>query len=290
MITPNPRLEVLNTSKLISFIDDKKEYTLHIAEGQKMIHDLAIIHDLRGKGFAFFRDCILSAIPLITLLKPKETLGLYIDSEDPYFMFKVEMSEEGYFRTLLMPESFSDFPNQLTGKVRLTKIFPGQRTPYNSVLELKDTTLDEAVNLIISESYQIKGRIILSDDSDQVAFLMQLPRKNWDKEEDFEPTISIEEAVKKYGPSLNKIFQMGSDDNEKIIKEIEKLEFQHLKSKELHFKCSCSYERMVAGVLSLVNSTSLDHVFEGANSIETKCDYCKTFYKIPKDHIQTLMQ
>jgi len=281
---------MLNTSKLISFIDDKKEYTLHIAEGQKVIHDLAIIHDLRGKGFAFFRDCILSAIPLITLLKPKETLGFYIDSEDPYFMFKVEMSEDGYFRTLLMPETFSDFPLELTGKARLTKIFPGQKAPYNSVIELNHKTLENAVNLIITESYQIKGRIIISDDSDQVAFLMQLPRKNWDKEEDFEPSVDIEDTLKKYSPSLDKLFKMAFNDTKHVIKEVEKLGFHHLKSKDLNFKCSCSYERMVAGVLSLVNSTSIDHVFEGLDSIETKCDYCKTFYKIPKDHIQALIQ
>ncbi len=281
---------MLNTSKLISFIDNKKEYTLHIAEGQKIIHDLAIIHELRGKGFAFFRDCVLSAIPLITLLKPMETLGFYIDSEDPYFMFKVEMSEDGYFRTLLMPESFSDFPENITGRARLTKIFPGQKTPYNSVIELDHKTLEDSVNIILTDSYQIKGRVILSEDSDQVAFLMQLPRKNWDKEEDFEPTLDIQEALDNLEAPLEKLFKMGSNDADLIAKEVEKLGFQHLKSKEINFKCSCSYERMVAGVLSLVNTTSIDDVFEGSDSIETKCDYCKTFYKIPKDHIETIKQ
>lgn len=279
---------MLNTSKLISFIDEKKEYTLHIAEGQKIIHDLAIIHDLRGKGFAFFRDCVLSAIPLITLLKPMETLGLYIDSEDPYFMFKVEMSEEGYFRTLLMPEDFSNFPEQITGKTRLTKIFPGQKTAYNSLIELDHKTLDEAVNLILSDSYQIKGRVILSEDSDQVAFLMQLPRKNWDKEESFEPTLNIQDTLDKIEEPLDSLFKSGLNDADKIIKVVEQLGFEHLKSKEINFKCSCSYERMVSGVLSLVNSTSIKQVFEGLDSIETKCDYCKTFYKIPKDHIEAL--
>ncbi|MAF79283.1 MAG: hypothetical protein CME60_14065 [Halobacteriovoraceae bacterium] len=281
--------KVLNTSKLISFIDDKKEYTLHIAEGQKLVHDLAIIHDLKGKGFAFFRDCVLSAIPLITLLKPKENLGLYIDSEDPFFMFKVEMSEEGYFRTLLMPEAFNDFPEKLMGRARLTKIFPGQKNPYNSVIELNQTSLNEAVNIILTESYQIKGKVILSQDSDQVAFLMQLPRKNWDKEEEFEPSQEIGDKLKEIEKPLNELFKKGSNEDSFITKEVESMGFQHLKSKEVNFKCACSYERMVTGVLSLVQSTSLDNVFEQDSSIETKCDYCKTFYKIPKDHIASLV-
>ncbi len=280
---------MLNDSKLISFIDDKKEYTLHIAEGQKIIHDLAIIHDLKGKGFAFFRDCVLSAIPLITLLKPKENLGFYIDSAEPYFMFKVEMSEEGYFRTLLMPESFSDFPEQLTGKARLSKIFPGQRTPYNSVIELNHKSLEDSVNLILSESYQIKGKVILSEESDQVAFIMQLPRKNWDKEEDFEPTLNLDDALAKVEAPLKEMFAQGYNESEKIISDLEKIGFQHLISKDLNFKCACSYERMVSGILSLVNSTSLQEVFEGKESIETKCDYCKTFYQIPRNHISTLL-
>ncbi len=280
---------MLNTSQLISFIDDKKEYTLHIAEGQKIVHDLAIIHELKGNGFAFFRDCVLSAIPLITLLKPRENLGFYIDSEEPYFMFKVEMSEDGYFRTLLLPESFKDFPKKLTGKARVSKIYPGQKVPYNSIIELKNTTLNEAVNSILSESYQIKGRVILSDDSDQVAFLMQLPRKNWDKEEEFEPTQNIEEKLAQLKSPLEQLLKQGHNDPAPIVEEIEKLGFQHLKNKEINFKCACSYERMVSGVLSLVTSTSLDDLFEGKSSIETKCDYCKTFYQIEKDHIATLI-
>jgi molecular chaperone Hsp33 len=280
---------VLNESKLISFIDEKKEFTLHIAEGQKIIHDLAIIHDLKGKGFAFFRDCVLSAIPLITLLKPRESMGFYIDSDQPYFMFKVEMSESGHFRTLLLPDEFSDFPEILNGKARLTKIYPGQKTPYSSVVALENVPFHEAVNNILRESYQIKGQIILSEDSDQVAFLMQLPRKNWDKDEEFEPSQTLEDALAKIEAPLSQIFAKGHNDSELIIPEIEALGFQHLLSKDLNFKCACSYERMVSGVLSLVQSTSLDEVFENKDSIETKCDYCKTFYQIPKDHIGALL-
>ena len=66
---------MLNKSRLISFIDQKNEFTLHFVEGQKLVEDLALIHELKGNGFAYFRDSVLSFIPLITLLKVGENLG-----------------------------------------------------------------------------------------------------------------------------------------------------------------------------------------------------------------------
>ena len=55
-----------------------------------------------------------------------------------------------------------------------------------------------------------------------------------------------------------------------------------LNGKDLDFKCNCSYERMVSGVQSLLNTSHIDDIYEGKESIETRCDYCKTYYQIPK--------
>jgi molecular chaperone Hsp33 len=277
---------MLKESKLLSFIDEDQQYILHFAEAQKIIHDLAIIHDLKGKGFAYFRDSVLSSIPFITLLKYQENLGLYIDSQDPYFLLKIEMSESGYFRTLLLPENFSDFPQQISGQGRLSKISVGQTVPYTSIIKLNNVGFDEVVNNILVESYQIKGKIVVSQSSDQCYFLMQLPRKNWDKEEVQDPPRSFEEVFAELSPSIEKLMDKGFNDESSLATEIESLGFSHLKTKDVKFKCSCSYERMVAGLQSLLVNTSLDDLYEDKAELETKCDYCKTFYLIPKSEFQ----
>ena len=66
--------------RLYTFVDRRREFALYFLEGQRLIHDLALIHPVRGAGFAYFRDAVLSVQPMIALLKPGEQLGFYIDS------------------------------------------------------------------------------------------------------------------------------------------------------------------------------------------------------------------
>ena len=127
---------MLEQSRLTGFIDQKAGFTLHFFDGQSVIRDLALIHDIKGDGFSFFRDAVLTFLPLISYLKSGEQFGFYIDSNEPWFRFKLEASSLGYMRTLLFPESFNDFPKKINGNCRLTKISPGQREPYNTLLAL----------------------------------------------------------------------------------------------------------------------------------------------------------
>ena len=50
---------MLPDSRLFSFMDSENSFTVHFLEGQKLIHDLAMIHEVKGSGFAYFRDTIL---------------------------------------------------------------------------------------------------------------------------------------------------------------------------------------------------------------------------------------
>ncbi|MCF8057945.1 MAG: Hsp33 family molecular chaperone HslO [Bacteriovoracaceae bacterium] len=273
---------MLNNSRLLSFLDKNSEFTLNFVEGQKVVQDLAFIHDLKGDGFAYFRDSVLSFIPLITLLKLNENLGLYIDSKSPYFLLKIEMSEHGHFRTLLLPETFEGFPEKLNGEARLSKISVGQSSPYTSIIDINGLSFLEVVNNILRSSYQIKGRVIISEQSDQAAFIMQLPRKNWDKEDQAEAPKDFDTFINEITPMLEDLFSKGTNEESTVVKYLEDQEFTFLTGKDLIFKCNCSYERMVSGVGSLLNTTPIDEIYKDDDSIETRCDYCKTFYQIPK--------
>lgn len=275
---------MLSESKLISYMSNDECYAVHLLEGQKIIHDLVLIHELKGQGFLFYRDCVLASLTLIALLKHGETLGFYIDSENPYYAFKVEMSEHGHMRTLILPNDFQEFPKSINGRARVTKMVKGQ-SPYNSIVELKGSNPCSSVNQIIDESYQLKGRVLLSPSSDQAALIMKLPRKSWDKNEVLPEGIPLDEFSSQFESNLETIFNQGSNSEEEINEEMAKLDFMLLKSKEVSFKCSCSRERMVAGVSSLLGSHTIDEIFLKDESIETKCDYCNTYYQIMKSEI-----
>ncbi len=84
---------MLLDSRLYSFIDQTEGFTIHFLEGQKLIHDIALVHHVVGEGFHFFRDIVLSTQLLLAYLKPGEGLGIYLDSNEPFLKYKIEMSE-----------------------------------------------------------------------------------------------------------------------------------------------------------------------------------------------------
>lgn len=281
---------MLSTSKVMSFIDNEEGYTLYFFEGQKLIHDLALIHDLKGEGFHFLRDSILASQLISVFLKPKENYGFYIDSENPYLRFKIETNYNGYMRTLLMPEDITEFPKKITGVYRVSKVTEGQPEPYNTIIDIKNKSLEEIMNQFFRESFQINGKVFLSDASDQSVFIMKLPDKNVDKIDSNENRMSVEEYWSKKSELVTSIFEKALNDQASIEKEFSSQGFLYLGSKEVQFKCACSRERMVSGVLSVLRASSFEDLFQGDKSLETKCDYCKTYYEITEEEMRVLLK
>lgn len=274
---------MLPESRLYSFIDQKDGFTLHFLEGQKLIQDLAIIHSNRGGGFHYFRDAILSIQLMVSYLKPGEGLGVYIDSEEPYFRLKVEMSEQGQMRTLLLPEDFNEFPKSITGNCRVVKTMPNEAHPYTSIIKLNDVNFHEVVNTILKESYQFNSEIFLSEESDQSVMIMKLPSININKiKTDY--TLSVLEYWQKHEKHIGELFKQHTCECDIIQSHLEKIGLLYLGSREIKFKCNCSRERMVRGLWSIVKTSGLDQIFlPDETEIETKCDYCKTSYLISKE-------
>ena len=273
---------MLPESRLYSFIDQKDGFTLHFLEGQKLIQDLAIIHSNRGGGFHYFRDAILCIQLMVSYLKPGEGLGVYIDSEVPYFRLKVEMSEQGQMRTLLLPEDFNEFPKTITGRCRVVKTMPNEAHPYTSIIELNDVNFHQVVNTILKESYQFNSEIFLSEESDQSVMIMKLPDININRiKTDY--SLSVQEYWQKNESHISELFKQHTSEYDIIQNHIEKLGLLYLGSREIKFKCHCSRERMVQGLWSIVKTSGLDQLFlPDEEEIETKCDYCKTSYLILK--------
>ena len=66
---PNPTPPELPESRLLTFIDSAREFALYFLEGQRLIHDLALLHGIHGLGFGYWRDAVLSIQPMIGLLE-----------------------------------------------------------------------------------------------------------------------------------------------------------------------------------------------------------------------------
>ena len=274
---------MLATSRLYSFLDHKNGFNIHFLEGQKLIHDLVLLHPMQGSGFAYFRDTFLGLLPIIFFLKPGESLGIYIDSEDPYFRLKIETNSAGHTRTLLLPEEFNLFPMNITGKIRVTKILQNNTQPYTSVLELKDVATKDVINQIFKDSYQTNSEVIVAEMSDQSIMVTKLPSMNANSTLDDTP--ERKEYIKKHAPFFHDVFEAGTDDIEKIVKLFEDHGLGYMGSRQIDFFCPCSKDRMIMNLRGLY-SKDIDHLFDGKDTVEIKCDYCRKLYEISKAEVQ----
>lgn len=273
---------MLRTSKLLSFLDEKNNFQLRFLEGQKIINDLAIIHDVKMKGFEFFRELVLTNIHLISTLKNREGLGLFVDSNDPYFRFKLECSENGHLRTLLFPEDLNVFPKSITGELRYVKLFSGRNTPYTSIIALEDKETKELTNSFLKDSHQANARVFLSDDSDQSIYIAKLPPRSGHSGDEGED-LSLMEYWDNNKDFLNDLMSQGINDKEKLVNDLSHHGLTFLQSKEIIFDCPCSEEKMKVGVQSLINTEGKDEVFQELNELEVTCDYCKSKYTLSKN-------
>ncbi|MCE3012601.1 MAG: Hsp33 family molecular chaperone HslO [Proteobacteria bacterium] len=275
---------MLTDSRLYSFLDSAQGIAIHFFDGQKLVHDLAITHNLRGDGFAFFRDSVLGAIPLISFLKSGESLGLYLDSSEPFFRLKIETNFAGFVRTLLIPEEFETFPDKITGITRVTKLFPHGKTPYTSVVSFHEEQSNNVFNKLIEESYQANAKAIVSPHSDQSLLIHKLPKLNVNSELK-DGTLSLERYIATHEDFFDKIFQQNLSSVEHVVKPFEKKGFAYLSSRHVEFYCPCSLERMQDN-LRMLFAQDPEALFAGKQTLEAKCDYCKKTYEINRDDLK----
>lgn len=269
-------------SRLYTLIDSAREYALYFLEGQRLIEDLALVHPIRGEGFAYFRDVVLSVQPIIALLNGGDQLGFYIDSERPEFRLKIETGHAGVTRCMLLPEEFQEFAEVVHGLVRTLKYSPS-RAPYESVLRVHGEPLRNIVNQVLSESYQVNCAMLLSQVSDQSVLLHQLPPLR-NEEIEYSPG-SVRARREGIREGVQKIFALGLSDADRIASAFAEIGFRTLAHRPIQFRCDCSRERMISN-LGPVYAQEGDALFGEDETLELTCEYCKSRYKIGKSDLQ----
>lgn len=274
----------LPESRLFTFLDREREFALYFLEGQRLIHDLAVTHGIEGPGFAYFRDAVLSVQPMISLIKWGEQFGFYIDSDDPYFRLKIETGHHGDTRCALVPERFREFPAAMTGTVRLLKLFPHNRPPYQSVLQADRLALREVVNRVLRDSYQVNSAVLVSEHSDQSVLLHQLPPIAGREEYEYSQE-AVRERRDRIRADVETVLAPGLVDPGEIRSAFEAIGWHPVAERPIRFRCSCSRERMVHNV-RLVYLREGDSLFDPAQTaLEIVCEYCKSRYLIGRKEL-----
>jgi molecular chaperone Hsp33 len=274
----------LPDSRLYTAIDSSREFALYFLEGQKLINDLALTHNIRGEGFSWFRDVVLSVQPMIALLKHGEQLGFYIDSDDPMFRLKIEASHFGGTRCALTPESFDQFPESMHGLVRVQKLFPGNKAPYMSILKIDGKALGDLVNQVLDESYQVDSIVLLSDKSDQSVMIHRLPAGKDDDRRDLAKTHTVKTRL---GATLQAVLARSLNDANAIQEALQQAGFRILASRPIRFVCSCSRERVLKSLQSLNEADRKDLFHPGEETLQVTCEYCKAEHEISRSDMES---
>ncbi len=273
-------------SRLYTFIDEPREFALFFLEGQRFVHDLALIHPVSGPGFAYFRDTVLSVQPMVAFLKHGEQFGFYVDSKEPFFRLKIETAHHGQTRCMLIPDDFRQFPEAMHGLVRVQKLFPNNKAPYESIVEAKGLALKEIINHVLRESFQTNSAVIVSDKADQSVLLHQLPLlPNAPDEYDF----SMKRVRERRDGLLEKvepIFARALQEPEDIGPAFADIGFRYLAVREVAFQCSCSRERMIQNLRPIYQREG-EKLFEpDSDTLEVVCEYCKKRYPISRTDLR----
>jgi len=276
----------LPESRLHTFVDGARAFTLHFLEGQRLIRDLALLHGVQGPGFAYFRDVVLSVQPMIAYLKRGEQLGFYIDSERPWFRLKIEASWHGDTRCTIVPDRFREFPEEMHGIVRVQKLFPHNRVPYTSVLRIDGLPLRAIVNRVLDESYQVHSAVVVSDTSDQSVLLHRLPSAKPGEDPD-DADEDVRRRREQIAGALDAIFSRGLQDTGRVAEAFTEIGFEPLADRVIRFHCNCSRDRMLRN-LALVARDDLSVLFDpGQRTLEVTCEYCKSRYEVRRDEVES---
>lgn len=266
---------MLKPSRIYSFIHQNNRFSFHLIDGQKIISDLAVMHNFNPSSLGYLRDTLLSSLLLERVIKIGETLGFYIDSETPYFKFKLELNFHGKFRTMILPKMLSHIPSHFTGVARLTKVMNTSAAPYTSIIEVKNETSADILNNVLKRSYQDESIIVLSDKSDQSLLISKLPQNSKDQDESFDH-IGPQNFYDTHKNIFESFFNGHSNDLEEIVKYFEANGFHYLSSKVLEFECPCSREHYLASLNNLSDETKSELLQD--EHIDITCDYCLKNY------------
>lgn len=275
--------QTLPESRLYTFIDEPREYALYFLEGQKLIQDLALVHPIKGQGFAYFRETILSVQPMIALLKGGEQIGFYLDSDKPDFQLKIETGHLGATRCMLLPEDFQEFPAAMHGFVRVLKSFPNNKPSYESVIQIDGLALRQVVNRVLTDSYQVNCAIAVSDVSDQSLMVHQLPM--------LEGRDESPGGVKKRRDGIHgkveALFGHALTDPAEIAEAFSAVGFRLLTRRSVRFECSCSRDRMLSHLLPIYRQEGESLFDPGCETLEIRCEYCKSKYNYFRRELTT---
>jgi redox-regulated HSP33 family molecular chaperone len=166
------------------------------------------------------------------------------------------------------------------GMVRVVKLFPRNRPPYESILEVVGQPLRAIINHVLRDSYQTTSAVLVSQHSDQSLMLHQLPPLPGEYDYSLD---ALRRRRTEIEGSVSDIFSQALVDRDEIVGAFAGIGFRFLAGREVRFECSCSRERMIRNILVTAGAEYAQFFDPGQEALDVTCEYCKSRYEITRE-------
>lgn len=241
-----------------------------------------MLRDLLGRALA-------AAALLTATLKFKGELILQVQGKGPMTMLVVQCDSEGRIRGMLRYDEGAELPDQATlgelcaeGYLAITIDPEGEGERYQGIVSMDEDSLSSAINRYFRESEQLDTHVWLAADAQRATgmLLQRLPGEaddedGWNRVEHLAETVSEEELLQLETKTL--LVRLFHEETVRVFE-----------PKVIHFRCSCSRER-VEQVLRSLGQDELNDILEEEGMIEARCEYCGKPYRFDKVDAERLL-
>jgi len=231
------------------------------------------------------------------MLKGREKLTLQIKGDGPLGQIVVDANPAGEVRGYVSNPSVH-LPLNAKGKLDVAGAVGsgylyvikdlGMKEPYRGSVPLVSGEIGEDFTYYFANSEQTPsaigvGVLVNPDNTIKAAggFMIQVLPGIDDKDID-----QLEQVISTI-PAVSHLIDQGLSP-EDILKRIFEEDLEIIDRQEIHYKCSCSYER-IEGMLISLGKNELEGIIQEEEQAEIVCQFCNTKYHYPKERLKEIL-
>lgn len=222
-------------------------------------------------------EAIVSCLLLASSIKFTGSLSLQFQGDKRLSLILIQCDQDLNVRAFASFEKdleTTDYANAfLEGQLSLTILQDNQTQAYQSMVPIESTSMSENLMQYFALSEQISTKVWLAANEHSAAgMLIQLmPGEDTAQKEQF-----WEYAVQ-LGQTITEEELLSLDNATLLHRLYNETDIRVFPSREVHFKCRCSPERMTQ-IITIMGEDEAQDILNEQGKIEINCDFCNKIY------------
>ena len=227
---------------------------------------------------------ILASYLLASHIKGEERLTIQLLSQEPKISFLSDITASGEIRAKLTPLDLEKHPSILDGVIVVIK-HNKEKELYRGVTDINACSIAKALQHNLSQSEQVDTivQFFISKDGDTIQKAVGMLLERLPPTEDL-PYLTTEEFYERYSElTPEEMFEAIQK------KKLRKSTLHDLETKDIHWKCRCSEEKVKAMLFSL-GQAELISIQKEIGFAEVTCHFCNDCVIVSNNDLQEMIE